>query len=143
MAYYDNDNIDHKKYIYSVVDYCDEIICNTCWGNRRIAGCLLSVIHTLIAVIFIYIALVINPKKHFYLALFLFLLMIGNNYYFHGCILTRIERSLLNNKSWHGPTSIFNLIWDIDKPLMNKIIQYVGIIPVFIFWIIRLSFHCY
>jgi hypothetical protein len=140
MAYFDNDNSAHKKYIHSVVDYWDEFICNIFCGNRCVAGCIFSVLHALMMIIVVYNILIENPKSDFYLTIVAMVIIIICNYHFHGCIFTRIERSLLNNKKWHGPTSIFNIFYDVDKDLMNWIIKYLGVIPICTLWLIRFFF---
>jgi hypothetical protein len=55
----------------------------------------------------------------FYCALLVWLLVIASNYYFHGCILTRIERELYNSKEWFGPVTLLLRLLNIEQTKEN------------------------
>jgi NAD(P)-dependent dehydrogenase (short-subunit alcohol dehydrogenase family) len=67
---------------------------------------------------------------NYYIYIITFLLVIVSNYYFHGCILTRIEVELLLLKNWVGPASLIGFLYDIlscekfTKITANLIIKY-------------------
>lgn len=70
------------------------------------------------------------------------ILIIVSNYYFHGCILTRLERSLYDNKNWYGPASLLldALKIDQNKDNANKTIKYLIAFPFSVILILRLLF---
>lgn len=55
----------------------------------------------------------------FYSTILLWLLIIASNYYFHGCILTRVERELYNNKEWFGPVTFLIQLLNVEKTKEN------------------------
>jgi NAD(P)-dependent dehydrogenase (short-subunit alcohol dehydrogenase family) len=72
--------------------------------------------------------------------IFTWVIIIFSNYYFHGCILTRLERSFTNNKNWYGPTSLlFNVLKiEQNKQNANNCIKYFVVFPFSSILIVRL-----
>lgn len=72
-----------------------------------------------------------------------FLSVIVSNYYFHGCILSRIEVELLSLKNWFGPASLIGFLYDIfscekfTKITANLIIKYFIGFPLAVILIIK------
>ena len=55
----------------------------------------------------------------------IFLIVLASNYYFHGCILSRVERAFFKTKNWCGPVSLLRYLHiDVDTTLANQIIKY-------------------
>lgn len=66
-----------------------------------------------------------------------------SNTYFHGCILSRLERRLFHSEEWHGPVSLANICFrllftEVTKDISNLIIKYCFAVPVSIIVLLRL-----
>ena len=73
--------------------------------------------------------------KKYYVYVFIWFLVIYSNYFFHGCILSRVERYLFDNENWCGPVSLLNYIIElfgvkVDKNIANGVIKYLIAAPV-------------
>ena len=89
------------------------------------AGYFILFIHSLCAFIIINILLFGTINMYYYIFIFLFILIIFSDYYFHGCILIKVERKLFKNKKWPGPiyffTSLFNISFDYSQTNLNYV----------------------
>ena len=67
----------------------------------------------------------------FYFLTFAWIILISSNYYFHGCILARIERELLQDENWVGPINItlypLHLYYKPNKQILNDYIKNVDL----------------
>jgi NAD(P)-dependent dehydrogenase (short-subunit alcohol dehydrogenase family) len=72
--------------------------------------------------------------------IFIWVLIIFSNYYFHGCLLTRLERTLTTNKNWYGPASLLFNVLSIEqnKDNANNCIKYLVAFPFSSILIVRL-----
>jgi hypothetical protein len=79
-----------------------------------------------VAVLYIAYALLTKPiNQEYYLYLLGGILVIVSNYYFHGCILTRIEQKVCNDKSWFGLVTLLKHVGvPISKDHVNFYIKY-------------------
>ena len=70
----------------------------------------------------------------FYFLTFIWIIIISSNYYFHGCILARIERELLQDETWAGPINItlypIHLFYKPNKQILNEYIKYFWATPI-------------
>lgn len=88
--------------------------------------------------------LLFAPLNSFYsLIVFTWLGVLASNTYFHGCILSRLERRLFHSEDWHGPVSLANvcfrlLFTDVTKEISNLIIKYCFAVPVSVITVLRL-----
>lgn len=70
-------------------------------------------------------------------------IIIYSNYYFHGCLLTRLEMAFYNkNENWYGPASFFFHIFGLKqtKTKINNAIKYGIAFPFSVILIVRLFF---
>lgn len=70
-------------------------------------------------------------------------LWIFSNSYFHGCILSRLERHLFHSDTWYGPLSLGNVLFQFwfakfTKDIANLVIKYCFAIPVSVIVLLRL-----
>lgn len=61
-----------------------------------------------------------------------------SNIYFHGCILSRLERELFHMDTWFGPVSLMNSIQTVTKDIANVVIKFCFAVPVSLFVLFRL-----
>ena len=111
-----------------VVNYTSNLVNNTQIPDT-ISPWILVSLHILL-IFFIVYKLLTNPiNNYYYIYLTVWILIILSNYYFHGCILTRIERNLMNNKEWMGPITLLRHInIPITKDTVNMYIKILSTI---------------
>ena len=73
----------------------------------------------------------------FFLCVFVWNCVLFSNYYFHGCILSRLERELFHLNSWYGPVSLMNALKVITKDIANLVIKFCFAIPVSVLLLFR------
>ena len=88
--------------------------------KREYAGLILVLFHYLLLTCTIWYIFFGDIDIYYYICSGFYLLLVCMHYYYNGCILTKAERSLLNDaKSWYGPPSIF--LYGTDKmSCMNR-----------------------
>lgn len=93
-------------------------------------GLLTAGIHILGGV-YILINLVVHPiNKNYIYFMIAWSVIIFSNYYFHGCLLSRLERHYFKSKEWCGPVSLFSIFGcDVNKEFANKTIKYWIALP--------------
>ncbi len=96
-----------KKNTKIITDYFSKIFSKYNIQYRTLIGYLISFVHFLL-IIWIIIYLLFEKKidKKYYFYLFIWIIIIYSNYYFHGCIISKIEREILKDNNWCGPISI-------------------------------------
>ena len=101
--------------------------------NKNIAGCICVVLHCVFG-LFVIINLMYKPvNKYYHVYAIIWVLIIYSNYYFHGCILARIEQHVFQDKNWCGPINlILHLFRVIDqrKENLNNIVKYYVAAPI-------------
>jgi NAD(P)-dependent dehydrogenase (short-subunit alcohol dehydrogenase family) len=91
------------------------------------------------------ISLVWNPVNlYYFFCIGIWLVIIYSNYFFHGCILSRVEREFFS-KSWCGPTSLIGMVSnsEITKSFANLFIKYCIAAPISTVVILKLFFYGY
>jgi hypothetical protein len=118
-----------KKYTKLIVNTISSLILNVI-NNKKIAGYLMLLFHCSF-MLFIIFRLIANID---YICTCIWVLVIYSNYYFNGCILSRIEQIVLNDKTWGGPVSIImyplHLFYQPNKQIMNDYIKYFWCAPI-------------
>jgi len=109
-------------------------------------GLVSVIIHILFGVCIIGLLVFGKVNSLYYLYIFLWGLVIYSNYFFHGCILSRLERYLFDNKNWCGPVSLTNHLLEIfgitvNKDIANTIIKYLIAAPICTMIILKLFFN--
>jgi hypothetical protein len=71
-------------------------------------------------------------------------IVILSNAYFHGCILSRVERHLFHSDTWYGPVSLGNFLFQllftkVTKDIANFVIKYCFAVPVSVVVLLRLA----
>lgn len=103
-------------------------------NNNKFNGFVLFIFHLLFQLISIYILFFYPISPIFYFTLFIWILILISNYIFKGCILTKLERYLWQNKEWFGPYYICcNLnTWSTNK-IKNMYICQITILITILF----------
>jgi hypothetical protein len=133
-----------KKYTKYVVENTSYLLSKFI-GNSFFAGCLLILFHinSVLFVLYNLITCEVVSSYHFYT--FCWIIIIYSNYYFHGCLLAKIEQYLLQDKSWSGPINIMlyplHLFYKPNKQIMNDYIKFFWATPISIFIILKYLFH--
>ncbi len=89
----------HTKYI---VEKADQFL-GQFTDKNPIKGFIMILIHWVATGIPLLILLIGDVDTFFYLSTVFFASIFAAHFYFKGCICTRIERAMLDNKRWWGP----------------------------------------
>ena len=89
----------HTKYI---IEKADQILSKFSSKNP-IKGFLMILIHWIATGIPLLVLVMGEIDTFFYLSAIFFACIFTAHFYFKGCICTRIERAMLDNKRWWGP----------------------------------------
>jgi hypothetical protein len=99
-------------------------------NNKNVAGTLLLFFHCTFMGTLIFRMI----KNIDYICTIIWVLIIYSNYYFNGCILSRIEQVVFNDKTWGGPISVLmyplHLYYVPNKQIMNDYIKYFWCAPI-------------
>ena len=103
-------------------------------NNNLIAGYLVLFIHTFFGIFLIYNLMIREINILYYIYTIIWILVIYSNYYFHGCILVRIEQSFFQDKKWNGPINMLfyflHLFYKPNKDILNDFIKYFICAPI-------------
>lgn len=102
-------------------------------------------IHIVFGLSLIYALLRNRINKTYYLYVIIWFIVIYSNYFFHGCILSRVERHLFKNTNWNGPASLLEWLFNAfgttaSKDNVNLFIKYGIAAPVCTIIIIKILF---
>lgn len=85
----------------------------------------LAILHYVVVLYIAYALLTKSFDNEYYIYLLGGILIIVSNYYFHGCILTRIEQKVCGDNSWYGLVTLLKYIGvPISKDHVNFYIKY-------------------
>jgi hypothetical protein len=125
----------NTKYIINTVS--EYMLSLTGKENNKFAASIFLLIHINTVSIILYNLFVSDVNILFYFLTFVWIIIISSNYYFHGCILARIERELLQDETWVGPINItlypIHLFYKPNKQILNDYIKYFWATPISIF----------
>jgi len=133
-----------KKYTKFIIQTISNIMIAV-FGNKIVAGSLFILFH-IVSVLFIIYSIVNDKVVSYYHAYcFLWLIIIYSNYYFNGCILSRIEKNILQDNTWAGPINLLfyplHLFYTPNKQIMNDYIKFFWATPVSSFIILKYLFE--
>lgn len=133
-----------KKYTKCITGTISDIFVKV-FGNRLVAGSLFVLFH-IVSVLFVIYSIVYDKVvSYFYIYTFLWLIIIYSNYYFNGCILSRIEKHILQDNTWAGPINLLfyplHLFYKPNKQIMNDYIKFFWATPVSSFIILKYLFE--
>ena len=118
-----------KKYTKFIVSLVSSTVLNFI-HNKNVAGYSILSIHCLFMLTIIF-RLISNIH---YICTIIWVLVIYSNYYFNGCILSRIEQIIFNDKTWAGPVSVImypiHLFYQPNKQIMNDYIKHFWCAPI-------------
>ena len=80
--------------------------------NEPVSGLVLFIFHWLFLGIPLVIILVGKINFYFGISIIIWVIVYILHFYFNGCILTKLERKLFNDKKWYGPWTFLILILD-------------------------------
>ena len=122
-----------KKYTNLIVDTISSSILSVI-NNNFIAGTIFIFCHMNSVTYMVYNLIYAEVDSMYYFYTITWIIVIYSNYYFHGCILAKIEQNVLQNKTWVGPISILfyplHLFFKPDKLIMNEYIKYFWCAPI-------------
>jgi hypothetical protein len=100
--------------------------------NNKFNGFIIFLFHLLFQLISIYFLFLSPISIMFYIFVFIWTIILISNYYFKGCILTKIERHLWNTNQWFGPYLIFcnSSQWSSNKIKNLYICQIITLITI-------------
>ena len=133
-----------KKYTKCITETISNILL-TIFRNRLVAGWVFILFH-IVSVLFIIYSLICDKVVSWYYGCsFFWLIIIYSNYYFNGCILSRIEKHILQDNTWAGPINIlfypFHLFYKPNKQIMNNYIKFFWVTPVSSFIVLKYLFE--
>ena len=95
-----------KMSVESSRDYLNKIT-----NSSNISASILVVLTLIIEILTILYILLGSVNKFFYISIAFWFIVIVLNFYFNGCIITKIQRHLWNNNKWYGPWAyLFNYL---------------------------------
>ena len=122
-----------KKYTNLIVTTTSEILLEHI-NNKFVAGSMVILLHFIYVIYTMYKLVSADIVSSYYLYTIMWIVMIYSNYYFHGCILTRIEQYILQTKSWAGHVSILffplHIFYQPNKQIINDYIKYFWCAPI-------------
>ena len=132
-----------KKYTKDIVETVSKTMLSFI-NNQKVCGWLMVILHTIFGLylMFFLITQEINNMYHIYT--FMWVIVIYLNYYFNGCILSRIEKNIFQDKMWGGPISVLlYMFYDTppDKSSLNNFIKYVFATPLSIIIILKYIYY--
>ena len=133
-----------KKYTKCITETISNSILSI-FRSRCVAGWLFVLFHIVIALFVIYSLIYNKVVSYYYSYSFIWLIIIYSNYYFNGCILSRIEKHILQDNTWAGPINLLfyplHLFYKPDKQIMNNYIKFFWVTPVSLFIILKYLFE--
>ena len=134
---------EHTKVVIQRYErFLDKII-----KNKKIKANLTFFLHILIVVVPFFILIFRPVDIYFYISLILWILIVFLHFYFNGCIFIRIERELMEDKTWKGIWTYIFYIFDYFKiSVTNNISNYLFIswgVNFTIFILFKLLLHVY
>lgn len=85
----------------NIIFFCEsklKIISN----DPKMNGFFVFLIHLFIQLVIFYFLFLYPVGVVFYIVYSIWVIILTSIFYFHGCILTKLERKLWNTKQWHG-----------------------------------------
>ena len=116
---------ERKEHTHIITNYIEKKI-SMISNNKYINGYILVLIHwilTLIPLVYLFIG---NINNIYYFCCFIWTMIFIFHFYFKGCIITRVERTIWKEKKWWGPwlflfTPLEKLGIDMNDELANTI----------------------
>lgn len=135
---------ERKQHTQKITNYIEEKL----WmvsNNRYINGFFLVLVHwilTLIPLVYLFIG---NINNIYYFCCFIWIMIFIFHFYFKGCIITRVERTIWNEKKWFGPwiflfTPLEKIGIEINNEIANNIFICFGFIIALIIFL-RVSYY--
>ena len=116
---------ERKNNTKNIIEYVKKKLLNIT-NNRYINGYILVLFHWLLTGIPLVYLFIGEINILFYISCFIWIIVFILHFYFHGCIFSRIERDLWQEKKWWGPwiflfTPLENIGIDMTTALANNI----------------------
>ncbi len=122
-----------KKYTTFIIDTISSSILAGI-NNNFVAGTIFVFCHMNAITYMLYNLIYSEVGGIYYFYTIIWIFVIYSNYYFHGCILAKIEQNILQDKTWAGPISILfyplHLFYEPNKQIMNDYIKYFWCTPI-------------
>lgn len=118
---------ERKKYTKYVIEEVENFLLKFV-DKKGYAGLVVVGFHYFLIVISVTYIMFGSVNIFYYICSLLYLLIIILHFICGGCILTRIERSLLETKEWYGPISMLLYgIEDASKERTNNMVIFLAI----------------
>lgn len=124
-----------KKNMKDLINYIEKYMYDNIYPNNIVNGFLVLIFHWFIVGCTMVYIIFEKVDFCFYLCFLIWIIIFILHFYFHGCILTKIEKHLWKAKDWCGPWSLpFKLLehnnFTITPELMNIIFITWGILVI-------------
>jgi hypothetical protein len=136
--------VERKEHTIKITNYIKTILFKLT-KNNVISGYILVLLHWIILGIPLIYLIIGEINSIYYVCCLIWSIVIVLHFYFKGCILTRIERSLWQEKKWWGPwifffTPLEKIGIDMTNELANNIFICWGVI-ILLYTFLRLLYH--
>lgn len=136
---------ERKAHTIKITDYIQNILFKLTGNNDGQSGFILVIVHWFITGIPLIYLILGKINMLYYICCFIWSIVIILHFYFKGCILTRIERTIWQEKKWWGPwiflfTPLEKIGIDMTNELANSIFTCWGII-IILFVFLRLLYN--
>jgi hypothetical protein len=126
-----------KTHTIQLIEYIKRTKLLNLSKNNRINGFILVLFHWILTGIPLFYIFFGEINKYYYFSCLIWIIIFIMHFYFKGCILTRVERNIWNEKKWWGPwiflfTPIEQVGIKINDKLANRIFNLWGGLIVFI-----------
>jgi len=123
-----------------IIDKIIKMILPFTFNSKIIAGYITTIIHILFGITVISNLIKTDNNHTLYIFTIIWILVIYSNYYFKGCILARVEKSLFNDDNWTGPASLVFFFTKVNKDYVNNFIKYCIAAPMCTYLIFKYIF---
>ena len=109
-----------KLQLEQILNFCEsklKLISN----DSKFNGFIVFLIHLLIQLVSFYFIILHPLGFMFYFIVVVWTFILISNFYFHGCILTKLERKLWNTKEWYGPYFLYCEYFNLSTNFLDNL----------------------
>lgn len=103
-----------KQHTKKVIQKYESLL-NKITKNKKVKVNITYILHLLFVVLPCFILVFKQINIYFYISLIIWILIVSLHFYFNGCIFIRIERELMEDKTWKGIWTYIFYIFDYLK----------------------------
>ena len=107
--------------------------------QRELLGWYAVAFHLAVAIVVVGIILFKEVDDYYLLCILPIVFVIYSNFYFQGCVATRLEKKLFDNPEWYGPLTLLRLLgFEINKKTANFLVSVGTFLPLSLYILARL-----